>query len=294
MCWKERNNSQRFADAQASVSIFFTAGGIGPVAVEIADRSGKAVPQGMIEFTVVDWSAWAPGLHTRQEWLDWAKQPFLPQGEQTPALSEVPAMQRRRIERLGRMAIQTAYWCQQAEAQSVPLVFASRHGDVERSMELLRALASDEPLSPTGFGLSVHNAIAALYSIIRGVRGNYLALAAGKTTAEAACVEAAGLLADGAPEVLVVGYEAPLPDIYKDFADEADPFYAWSWRIARTGAGGQGTALELSWGATSGADVAAIASSLPHGLNVQRFLLAQDRQLEFSTEGVSWTWRRHA
>ncbi|WP_368563961.1 beta-ketoacyl synthase chain length factor [Pseudoxanthomonas sp. UTMC 1351] len=251
----------------------------------------------MIEFTVIDWSAWAPGLQTRQEWLDWAKQPFLPHGEQTPALSEVPAMQRRRIERLGRMAIQTAYWCQEAQAESVPLVFASRHGDVERSMELLRALANDEPLSPTGFGLSVHNAIAALYSIIRGMRGNYLALAAGKTTAEAACVEAAGLLADGAPEVLVVGYEAPLPDVYKGFADEPDPFYAWSWRVGQA-TEGKGTPLRLSWGAASRAVStpvpASTAAKLPHGLDVQRFLLTQDRTLEFSADGVSWTWQRHA
>lgn len=72
-------------------------------------------------------------------------------------------MQRRRIERLGRMAIQTACWCQEAEESGVPLVFASRHGDVARSMELLEALAADEPPSPTTFGLSVHNAIAALY-----------------------------------------------------------------------------------------------------------------------------------
>ena len=73
-------------------------------------------------------------------------------------------MQRRRIERLGRMAIQTACWCQEAEESGVPLVFASRHGDVARSMELLEALAADEPPSPTTFGLSVHNAIAALYN----------------------------------------------------------------------------------------------------------------------------------
>jgi hypothetical protein len=169
-------------------------------------------------------------------------------------------------------------------------------------MELLRALANEQPLSPTGFGLSVHNAIAALYSIIRGMHGNYLALAAGKTTAEAACVEAAGLLGDGAPEVLVVVYEAPLPLIYRDFADEADPFYAWSWRIADTRAGGQGTLLQLSWSAASAASSAPAPTTtpglsapvLPHGLDVQRFLLAQDPALEFAADGVSWMWRRHA
>ena len=77
-------------------------------------------------------------------------------------------MQRRRIERLGRMAIQAACWCQEAEESGVPLVFASRHGDVARSADLLNSLADDAALSPTAFGLSVHNAVAALYSITRG------------------------------------------------------------------------------------------------------------------------------
>ena len=43
---------------------------------------------------------------------------------------------------------------------------------------------------------------------------NYLALAAGQATVETACLEAAGLLADGAREVRVVVYESPLPEIY--------------------------------------------------------------------------------
>ena len=139
----------------------------------------------MIEFSVVDWAAWAPGLATRSAWQDWAQAPWLPEGEDTPGLPEVPAMQRRRIERLGRMAIQAACWCEAGEGADsrVPLVFASRHGDVARSMDLLGSLVADQPLSPTGFGLSVHNAIAALYSIVRGERGNYLALAAGRATA---------------------------------------------------------------------------------------------------------------
>lgn len=183
----------------------------------------------MIEFSIVDWAAWAPGLSERSQWLGWADAPYPPQGEDTPALAEIPAMQRRRIERLGRMAIQAACWCEDGQGadSQVPLVFASRHGDVARSMDLLGALASDQPLSPTGFGLSVHNAIAALYSIARGHRGNYLALAAGQATVETACLEAAGLLADGAREVRVVVYESPLPEIYATFADEPDPFFAW-------------------------------------------------------------------
>ena len=95
----------------------------------------------MIAFSVKEWSAWAPGLVDQEAWRAWAVAPWLPTGEETPALAEVPAMQRRRIERLGRMAVQTAFWCQRAEESGVPLIFASRHGDVARSMELLEALA---------------------------------------------------------------------------------------------------------------------------------------------------------
>lgn len=259
----------------------------------------------MIEFTVVDWAAWAPGLHQREDWLAWARQPTLPRGDDTPPLTEVPAMQRRRIERLGRMAVQAAYWCAPAAADPrVPLVFASRHGDVQRSFELLDTLARAEPMSPTQFGLSVHNAIAALYSIVRGERGNYLALAGGRSTAEAALVEAAGLLADGAPEVLVVVYDAQPPAVYADFLDEPDPYYAWSWRVRATGEGVRvrlahaADAVLAAPGGTAGdalTEGAAVSgAALPHGLDVLRFLLAGDRALQHRADGVAWTWQRDA
>ena len=244
----------------------------------------------MIGFSITEWAAWAPGLAQREQWLAWARQPVLPQGEQTPALAEIPAMQRRRIERLGRMAIQAACWCEDAaDDAQVPLVFASRHGDVVRSAELLSSLADDAALSPTAFGLSVHNAVAALYSIARGKRGNYLSVAAGKSTAEAACVEAFGLLAEGAPEVRVVCYEAPLPQLYTGFRDEPEAYFAWCWRIAA--AGQPGVQMQLEWAQDDGGDTP--PGPLPHALDVQRFLLAGEARLEFAGNGQRWVWSRH-
>lgn len=245
----------------------------------------------MIGFSVREWSAWAPGLVDRDAWRAWAAAPWLPTGDATPALAEVPAMQRRRIERLGRMAIQAAFWCQQAEDSGLPLVFASRHGDVARSMELLEALATAQPPSPTTFGLSVHNAIAALYSILRCERGNYLALAGGMATVEAACVEAAALLADGAPEVMLVVYDAPLPTVYAGFADEPDAGFAWCWRIG--GRDVSAPTLTLEWEGDDGGG-SPLASTLPHGLDVLRFLLAGDASLRWHCDGSVWQWRRDA
>jgi hypothetical protein len=246
----------------------------------------------MIGFSVKEWSAWAPGLVERDAWRAWAVAPWLPSGHDTPPLTEVPAMQRRRIERLGRMAIQTAFWCQQAEDDGIPLVFASRHGDVARSMELLEALATGQPPSPTTFGLSVHNAIAALYSILRGARGNYIALAGGMATVETACVEAAALLADGAPEVMLVVYDAPLPAVYAGFADEPDAGFAWCWRLGAVDASAPG--FTLGWESDDGVGSDIAAGALPHGLEVLRFLLSGEASLRRHCDGTAWQWRRDA
>ncbi len=249
------------------------------------------VRSNMIDFRVADWSAWAPGLTTRDAWLAWAQAPTLPTGDGVPELPEVPAMQRRRIERLGRMAVQVACWCEpDSPDNEAPLVFASRHGDVARSLGLLEALVHGEPMSPTAFGLSVHNAIAALYSMARGHRGNYLALAAGSATVEAACMEAAGLLADGAPEVRIVVYDAPIPEIFSEFADEPTAFFAWCWRIVPLA--GAGTRVSLRWGDQAPAAEPAPAL-LPRGLDMLRFLLAGDQPRTFVDTGASWHWQCH-
>ena len=247
-----------------------------------------AIGGNMIEFCVTEWAAWAPGVETREAWQAWALAPAMPVGDGMPALPEVPAIQRRRIDRLGRMAVQVAYWCAQAEGTGVPLVFASRHGDVRRSLELLQQQARGEPMSPTQFGLSVHNAIAALYSIVRGQHGNYLALAAGKATAATAMIEAAGLLADGAPEVLVVVYDACLPEAYAAFVDEVQADHAWCWRVR---ADGEGQRLSLDWQMAE--DDAAITPALPASLEVLRFVLAGDAACTQLADGLRWHWLRH-
>lgn len=247
----------------------------------------------MIEFSVTGWSAWAPGLTQTQDWLDWANADApAPAGEGAPALADVPAVMRRRIDRLGRMAITAADACDiAAHRDDVPLVFVSRHGDVAGSVELLHALGQSEALSPTAFSLSVHNAVGALYSIVRKRRGNYLALAAGAGSVENACVEAAGLLADGAPEVLMVCYDGPLPEVYRDFAEEAASHFAWCWRIAPAGEAGE--RLSLAWEEATEPAPQTAPAPLPHGLAVHRFLLQQQPQLDATLEGQHWRWRRH-
>lgn len=239
-----------------------------------------------MRFSVEAWSAFAPGLVSQAEWLAWARQPRLPEGDEVPALAEMPAMQRRRLEKLGRMALQVAWHCQPDPEEAMPIVFASRHGDIPRTFEMLGALAREEPLSPTHFGLSTHNAIAAQYSIARQLKGNYLAVSAGAESAEAAVTEALGLLADGAPSVLVVIYDGRTPDAYAGFRDEPETDYAWAWRLVPERAGLPVLALD---GEAGDPDTTA---GLPHGLDVLRFFLAGDPVLV--SPRSRRRWQRHA
>lgn len=244
-------------------------------------------------FCIRDWSAYAAGLEDRQAWLDWAQRPWLPQGDATPKLMQMPPMHRRRVEKLGRMALQVAYWSQSAADAGWPLVFASRHGDLGRTYAMLQELARGQALSPTHFGLSTHNAIAAQYSIARGLPDNYLAVSAGACSAEAALVEAQGLLADGANDVLVVNYDSALPADYAVFADEPGCDYAWAWHVGRADSGALPGQAIVSLAALEHPDTAAMAKHLPHGLQVLHFVLSGETRLDYVDADRAWRWQRH-
>ena len=260
------------------------------------------------EFIILEWSAYADGLTSREDWLRWAQGfPQLPQPtvQTVPPLTEMPAMMRRRVDRLGRLACQVAYWCQ--PAAEAPMVFASRYGDATRSLALLGDLVRGEPVSPAGFGLSVHNAISALFSIAQGHTGNTVVVAAGRASVAAALAEAAALLADGAPEVLVVYYEAPLPASYAGFEDEPACEYAWALRVAspdRSGHAAQDSTalkLELSVDETGGITNPDTAD-WPAGLAVLRHVLQAAAHetavppalLRHDRAGAQWAWSAHA
>ncbi len=243
----------------------------------------------IVEFAIDRWSAWAPGLTDTTAWQSWFAQPHPLPTEGTPALTEVPAMMRRRVERLGRIALQAAYGCQ-ADAAETPVVFASRYGDLTRSVELLTQLAKSEPLSPASFSLSVHNAIGALYSIIRGHTGAYSAVASGPETVEAAVVEACGLLADGAESVLVVAYDEPVPSPWQHFAESADFPRAFACRLRAASRVSRFT-LSCQVGSDDGQPR---TNALPPDLAVLRFLVSGAEQFEHPVGHRRWRWQRHA
>ncbi len=240
-------------------------------------------------FTIKQWAAWAPGLTGQAEWLEWFARPHSVSGDDAPALTEMPAMMRRRVERLGRAALQVAYRALEG-APACPAVFASRYGDMQRSVELMLQLARDGAVSPTAFSMSVHNAFAALFSIARADRSNYSAVSAGAETAECAFVEALGLLAAGAAEVLVVYYDEPLPAPLQRFSHPAEFLRAWACRIALADAGG--IAIRCDPGSPPGLDDLESAATIPTDLALLRFLSGRAPDYRRHGDGQNWSWTR--
>lgn len=241
-----------------------------------------------ITYAIKGWAACAPGLAAPADWQAWARSPSLPAGAAEAPLPEMPAMLRRRLGPLGRMAAQVAWHCQQ-EALGMPVVFASRYGDADRALKLLKDFAQDQPMSPADFALSVHNAIGAMYSIARADTGAYGSVAAGAASAAAGLIEAVGLLRDGAAEVLLVCYDAPLPGEYAAFADEPACAWAWSWRVAAAEPGQPH--FSLAW--TPADTASARAGELPFGLDALRFCVGDAPALVRESAGTRWTWSRH-
>lgn len=207
-----------------------------------------------------------------------------------PALPQVPAMARRRLNRVGRIALQVLHEVRgpAPAALELPVVLASRYGDTERALGELSALARGEAVSPAAFALSVHNALGATGSIIDGSRANMVALAAAEHTAAAGVVEALGLLHDGAPEVLLLCYDEDLPPAYACFTEPPIGAWAWAWRIALpTAADADRPRLRLRL-QRAGAGENPPPPRLPDGLEALRFLL--DERAAWQHGG--WRWER--
>ncbi len=184
-----------------------------------------------ITFDILDWQAWFPAQHDAQ-----------------PDVSVIPAMLRRRLSPLARAAMSVIMPLAQIHGP-MPLVYVSRHGDLNRTVDLLRDLANGELLSPTAFSLSVHNATAGLFSIQQGLTKNITAISGGACDLVPALLESRGLC-DGISEskVLCVFCDEPPPALYAAQASEPRVPYAFAmvmgvgktWTLAAAGPVDQG------------------------------------------------------
>ena len=158
--------------------------------------------------------------------------------DQKPDVSFMPMMVRRRLSMVERAALHVAWQAfnpKEGEETSdslpemgkVPVVFASRWGEIGTTLKLMRQLHSEGEMSPAAFSSSVHNAAPGAWSLFTKNKSPYTAIAARERTYEMGLLEAeAQLAADGTDAVLFVYAEENTPTYYHSAFGEMERAHA--------------------------------------------------------------------
>lgn len=277
-CYRPRDNARRLANTTLDTACRRLD--------QYRDAPAEPENSSVIHFSIDQWRAWAPGIESADDWARWSTAPWLPvTADAQPEVGFLQAMQRRRLSRLARMTFAVAWPLAEGRAP-MPLVFASRHGETPRNLELLSDLARQAPLSPTQFSLSVHNAVIGLWSIMRNDSSEMTAIAAAGDGLEQGLLEAALLLTDGHPEVLLVVAEDDQPAVYQPWISDVPFPHALALRLTP----GQDWSLH-SQPATA---TQPCAEHWPNALQLVRALNARAQQLSTVGPRRRWHWQRQS
>lgn len=232
----------------------------------------------MSDFILCQWSAWALGM-------DYGDSRLIELGN-TAVPQRAPKMLQRRLTPLAKAVFNVAEQCVES-GKALPVVFSSAHGEICKSLAMLQAIQSGHELSPTAFSLSVHNAIAGLFSIAYSNSQEITVLAPGQEGIAPAFIEALGMLHEGADEVLIILYDEPIADFY--------PIAPFNLNIPfpcvlalRIGSTGTGLPLQFCRSSQSRDD----GEHPVQLLALIKFLVAEKRSLSLGNQGHSWTWRK--
>ena len=224
----------------------------------------------MTEFYVERWALWRPAVS----------------GELAP-IPEVPDMLRRRASATARAGLRAAFDCF-PESDPVATVFCSRHGEIQRTVELLGQLCEGDTLSPTSFSLSVHGTAATLFSISRKDESPVSVISAGADSLAMGLLEAAGRLHDGDEQVLLVAHDELLPPPLQSGAEPGDGSCALALLLRKEGVRRFSMRLQPELG--GGNDLL----SAPLALPLVDFLASEETEVRFKSHKRTWIFQRHA
>ena len=137
------------------------------------------------------------------------------EGTLFPELQQIPAMQRRRLSNIAKLALNSALAALK-ETSVDYIVWVSQYGDEHKTFKILEDVLNDQTPSPTQFSTSVHNAVSGLYSILCQDATPATSLAG---TWNDALIEAYSWLKTTKIEnakALIVFYDETIPDLYEE------------------------------------------------------------------------------
>lgn len=231
-------------------------------------------------FNIIDWHAISAGIESKDAWRQWQGNNFTwLQGEKA-SVDKIPAMARRRMSSLSKLAVQTALTLAQ-DQQVDYLIFASRHGELTRTCALLEDILKGEDASPIAFSQSVHNTAAGLFTITAKKAIPVTSIVAGENTFHSALIEAAAYLSDNSNDkVLVIDFDEPLPSHYQEFEQQKYQGYAFGLILSA------GNEYSLQWNNKP----AIKRDAMPHGLQCISKLVGSPSEWMIESSSMQWIW----
>ena len=150
--------------------------------------------------------------------------------EKIPDVSFIPPMLRRRMTNIEKIAISMANMVG-CDCHDYRVIFASRFGEWQQTINLIKQFYSDREMSPAGFSNSVHNAATGHLSLLTHNIQSYTSIAAGEKTLEMGLLEA---FTTKKP-VLFIYAEETAPDEYSHMFSKPFLAHAMACFITDTG-----------------------------------------------------------
>ena len=239
-----------------------------------------------LAYSLVEWQALAPGLASRDVWQRWAQQP--PVLDPTLPLAKpqfLPMMTARRLSGGSRAAVE----CGLALLARQPVdavVFTSRHGELERNLRILTALAEEQALSPTDFTMSVHNSAVGSLTIAAQQPLVSTSISAGIDSFQQGLIEVAALHQAGYKQVLLVDFDGAVPDYYLPWLPESVGQMPYAVGLVL----GVGDSLRC----TATAQTGTLPCTLPQSLAFLHGVAGDAPAFTLPGERMNWRWeKRH-
>jgi hypothetical protein len=141
----------------------------------------------------------------------------------SPDISFIPPMARRRLTDLEKAALAVSHNTY-PHGEDIPIVFASRWGEMGTTVKLIKQFHLEGEMSPASFSTSVHNAAPGILSLREGSHSSYTAIAAGEDTIKNGFIEALSMRT----RLLFVYAEEHTNSLYAPAIDKEQEWCAFS------------------------------------------------------------------
>lgn len=245
----------------------------------------------MEQIVIKKWSAWAPGLSSKQDWLDWASGSMqLQANDEAPDLKHLPPVSRRRLSQLSKMVLEVGHNLLAGE-KKVVTIFCSHHGEIRRQHAITKGLIQSGEVSPATFSFSVFNTPVSLLSIHERSHEPAMVLLAGKNgliTGLTALLSQLNSQPD--LDVLLLFSDERLPVDYQALDEDTNDPFAFGCVIGRPGPG-EGLTITCSFSN----DINVANNQDMHPLHFLKWLISDTLNvLRVQQNGMSLALEKHS